>query len=410
MAVYYGVIDLSKNELRNAAIHNLPAAPSAPVKGQVYFDTTTNVLYWWNGAVWVAAQASAPATTVTTQAIGDAPVVGVGPNFAREDHKHGMPAFGAITTETTFGTASGNGVAATLARSDHTHGNPVHDATAHATIPLSALAAATGPVNIGSQRLVNVADPVSATDGANKQYVDNAIAGLSWKDSVRCASTGNLGLTGLAAVDGVTPSANDRVLVKNQTTPAQNGIYLAQSGAWTRALDADAANELEGMAVFVNEGTVNADTSWVCTANAPITVGTTALPFSQFQGSGTYNAGAGLVQNANAFDVVAGDTSLTVSADAVIVNTAVIATRAYVDTAVTGVTKKFAAALTGTIAYATGEVVTHNLNTRDVDVSVVNGNSPWAAIGVDWEATSLNTVTIRYNPNIGAGYRAVVIG
>jgi phage-related tail fiber protein len=240
--------------------------------------------------------------------------------------------------------------------------------------------------------------------------VDNAIAGLSWKDSVRCASTANLGLTGLAAVDGVTPAANDRVLVKNQSAPAQNGIYLAQSGAWTRALDADAANELEGMAVFVNEGTTNADTSWVCTANAPITVGTTLLPFSQFQGSGTYNAGAGLVQNANAFDVVAGDTSLTVSADAVIVNTTVIATRTYVDTAVTGLTKKFAAALTGTVAYATGEVVTHNLNTRDVHVMVVNGNSPWAAIEVDWEATTVNTVTIRYNPNIGAGYRAVVIG
>lgn len=410
MAVYYGAIDLSKNELRNAAIHNLPAAPSAPVKGQVYYDTTTNVMYWHNGTTWIAAQASAPSDTVTTAAIGDAAVPGVSMLYARGDHKHGMPAFGPITTETTFGTTSGNGAASTLARSDHTHGNPVHDATAHATIPLSAFAAATGSVNVGSQRLINVADPVSATDGANKQYVDNAIAGLSWKDSVRIASTANLGLTGLAAIDGVTPIAGDRILVKNQTTPAANGIYVAAAGAWTRSTDADAANEVEGLAVFVNEGTTQADTSWTCTANAPITLNTTALPFTQFQGAGTYNAGAGLLQTGNAFDVVAGDTSLTVAADSVIVNTGIIASRTYVDTAMVGVTKKFSQALTGTVAYATGEVVTHNLNTRDVHVMVLNGATPYAAVAVDWEATTVNTVTIRYNPNLGAGYRAVVVG
>jgi hypothetical protein len=104
---------------------------------------------------------------------------------------------------------------------------------------------------------------------------------------------------------------------------------------------------------------------------------------------------------------VAGDTSLTVAADSIVVNTAVIATVAALNSAVAGVVKKFAAGLTGT---ASPETVTHNLNTRDVQVTVLNGASPYTAVEVDWDATTVNTVTIRYNPNLGAGYRAVVVG
>src|SRR5262252_8132641 len=137
MPTIYGPLDIVKNELRNAVVQNLGTAPAAPVKGLLYFDTTANVLYWYNGTAWVAAQSGAslpPATTVTTQAIGDAPVVGAGTNYAREDHKHGMPAFGTVTAQTSFGAAASNGAAVTVPRSDHVHGTPVHDAAAHTAL------------------------------------------------------------------------------------------------------------------------------------------------------------------------------------------------------------------------------------------------------------------------------------
>jgi hypothetical protein len=409
MPTVYGAVDLVKNELRNAVMQNLGTAPAAPVKGLMYFNSADNTFYWYDGTQWIAAKAAAgaiPSDTVTTAAIGDAPVPGASTLFSRGDHKHGMPAFAAVTVEQTFGSASTNGASTSLARADHAHGNPVHDAAAHATISLSALAVPTADVSLGGFKLTNLATPIAGTDATNKTYVDGAINGLSWKDTVRVATTANITLSGNQAIDGVTTVTNDRVLVKNQSTATQNGIYIAATAGWTRATDADSEAELLNAAVFVSEGTTNADTAWVMTTNAPITLGGTAITWAQFGAGAVSTAGNGLTLTANTFDVGAG-TGITVAADTVAVDQTVIASRSYVDTAVTGVTKKFAAALTGT---ASPETVTHNLNTRDVHVQVLNGATPYTAVDVDWDATTVNAVTIRYNPNLGAGYRAVVIG
>jgi hypothetical protein len=409
MPTIYGPLDIVKNELRNAVMQNLGSAPASPVKGLMYFNSADNTLYWYDGTQWIAAKAAAgaiPAATVTTQAIGDAPVVGVGTNYAREDHKHGMPAFGAVTAQTTFGAASATGSAVTVPHADHTHGTPTHLNADHAAINLSALAPPTADTSMGGFKLINVGAPVAGTDAANKTYVDAAINGLSWKDNVRLASTANLNLMALTAIDGVTPAVGDRILAKNQTTPSENGIYIAATSGWSRSPDATAGTDILQAAVFVSEGTTQADTAWVMTTNAPITIGTTPLTWAQFGAGAVYSAGNGLTLTANQFAVGAG-TGIVVSAGTTAVDTTVIATQSYVTTAIAGMAKKFAAVLTGT---ASPEVITHNLNTRDVQVTVLNGASPYTAVQVDWDATTVNTVTVRYNPNLGAGYRVVVTG
>ena len=411
MPTFYGAVDLAKNELRNAVIQNLGSAPASPIKGQMYFDSTANILYWYSGTQWVAAQGGAgavPSDTVTTAAIGDAGVPGSSTLYSRGDHKHGMPAFGAITLENVFGTTKGDGSALTIARSDHTHGNPTHDAAAHSTIPLTALAVPTTSLNLNNQKIINQLDPTNPQDGATKNYVDLTTQGLDAKQSVKAASAGtNLTLSGTQTVDGIALVAGDRCLVKDQTTQSANGIYVVAAGAWARSTDMDAWAEVPSAYTWVEQGTVNADTGWVCTADQGGTLGTTNITWTQFSGSGAISAGAGLTKTGSTIDLVAGDTSLTVAADSVIVNSSVMATVAALNAAVAGMAKKFAAALTGT---ASPEVVTHNLNTRDVQVTVLNGASPYTAVEVDWDATTVNTVTIRYNPNLGSGYRAVVVG
>lgn len=143
------------------------------------------------------------------------------------------------------------------------------------------------------------ADPVNALDAATKQYVDNLAAGLEVKTSVRAATTANITLSGAQTIDGVAVVAGDRVLVKNQTTTSQNGIYIVAAGAWTRAADADAWAELISAFVFVESGTTNADTGWVCTVDQGGTLGTTAIAWTQFAGAGTVTAGAGITVSGN---------------------------------------------------------------------------------------------------------------
>lgn len=137
------------------------------------------------------------------------------------------------------------------------------------------------------------ADPTAALHSATKQYVDNVATGLDPKASCRVATTANITLSGLQTIDGVTLVANNRVLVKNQTTTSQNGIYLAASGAWSRSLDADTADELNDAFVFIREGTVNTNTGWVVTSDI-VTLGTDPVTWAQFSGPGTVTAGTGI--------------------------------------------------------------------------------------------------------------------
>lgn len=177
-------------------------------------------------------------------------------------------------------------------------------------------------LNLSNQRITNLADPSSATDAATRQYVDAVARGLSWKQSVRAATTtaGTLASSfeDGDVVDGVTLATGDRILIKDQAAGAENGLYIvAASGAPTRAADMPAASDGKGVAVTVTSGTVNADRVYIQTADTA-TVGTDALTWSQLGGGGTsYTAGDGLSESpAGTFNVATG-TGLEISSDAV---------------------------------------------------------------------------------------------
>jgi hypothetical protein len=183
---------------------------------------------------------------------------------------------------------------------------------------LDQMAAPTSAVSMNSQKLTNVATPTDANDAANKAYVDAARSGLDVKQSVRAATTANITLSGEQTIDGVSVAAGDRVLVKNQSTGSENGIYVCAAGAWSRATDADVDAEVTpGLFTFVEEGTVAADSGWVLTTNGAITVGTTSLAFAQFSGTGSITAGNGLTKTGSTLDVVGTANRITVAADSI---------------------------------------------------------------------------------------------
>ena len=278
-------------------------------------------------------------------------------------------------------------------------------------------------LDLQNQRIQALADPSSATDAATKQYVDALIAGLSWKNEVRVATTTNGALATAYengdTVDGVTLATGDRILLKDQTTQSENGIYVvAASGAPTRATDADSTAELNNAAVYVTSGTVNAGRQYTQTTQNP-TVGSSNIVWAQVTtGGSTYTAGNGLSESpAGTFNVdtgTASSTGLEISTDQVRIAAAaagngltggggsalavgagtgitVAADAVSVDTSV--VARKFSASIGN--GSATSIAVTHNLGTKDVVVEF-RLNADDSMVITDWVATDTNTVTASF--------------
>ena len=169
--------------------------------------------------------------------------------------------------------------------------------------PIGSITPSTGVfTNIGTTTGTISTTPSANTDIANKFYVDTVAQGLGPKAACAVATTTSITLSGLQSIDSYTTVAGDRVLVKNQGTSSQNGIYIASASAWTRSTDMDVWSEVPGAyTVILNGGQAN--TGWVCTATAAGTINVTAMPWVQFSGTNTYFAGTGLTLASNTFSI-----------------------------------------------------------------------------------------------------------
>ena len=161
---------------------------------------------------------------------------------------------------------------------------------------LDQMASATNPIS-------GVA-PTADSHLCTKAYTDGVAQGLDVKDSCKVATTANITLSGAKTIDGVSVSADERVLVKDQSTSSENGIYLCKSGSWARADDMAASSDAAGAFTFIEQGSANADIGFVCTSNkGSAVVGTNNLAFSTFSSSGNVTAGDGLDKSGNELSV-----------------------------------------------------------------------------------------------------------
>jgi hypothetical protein len=154
-----------------------------------------------------------------------------------------------------------------------------------------------------SATITGLASPTNDSDAATKGYVDALAQGIDAKASVVAATTANITLSGAQTIDGISIVAGDRVLVKDQSTASANGIYLCATGSWTRTTDADTYAELVAAFTFVEKGTTNADSGFICTIDAGGTLGSTSITWAQFSGAGQITAGDGLTKTGNTLNV-----------------------------------------------------------------------------------------------------------
>jgi len=457
-------LNLNKNELLNARIQNLANDPSSPVLGQIYFNTSANELRVYNGTEFEAVgingvTASAAeinildGATITTTELNylDGVTANVQTQLSELAPKANPVFTGdvSLVSNLIFEGSSADSSELTVTATNPTADRTITLPDASGTVILGSntvndLTAPASSFSMNSQKIVSLADPVDPQDAATKAYVDAARSGLDVKASVRVATTASITLSGEQTIDGVSVVAGNRVLVKNQGTGSENGIYVASADGWSRADDANSNAEVTaGMFTFIEEGTANADSGWVLTNNGTITLGSTALTFAQFSGAGQITAGDGLTKTGNTINAVGTSDRITVNADSIdiastyagqntIVTVGTVTTGTWQGTDVgvayggTGASDAAGAktnlgfmtrvAANNTLLVPSSGIVTwavtHNLGTQDVTVQVYDLSTS-AQVEVDVVRTSTSVVTLSWvaAENVPAdNYRVVVIG
>lgn len=174
----------------------------------------------------------------------------------------------------------------------------------------------TGAIAMSNTKITGLATPTADQDAATKAYVDSVAQGLDAKASCRASTTANITLSGAQTIDGVAIIAGDRVLVQNQSSASQNGIYVAAAGAWARSSDANTWDSLVAAYTFIEQGTVNGNNGYICTIAPGGTLGTTPVTWAQFSGAGQITAGTGMSKTGNTLNVnTASSSRIVVGAD-----------------------------------------------------------------------------------------------
>lgn len=249
--------------------------PASPVNGDLRYNTTTQTFEGYANGVWGAIVSGSGVTSVGTgTGLTGGPITSTGT----------ISIANTGVTATSYGSSASVPVIAVNAQGQ---------ITSAVSTTIDAITLTTGSITT---------TPVNSNDIVNKSYVDSIAQGLSVKAPVLCATTTSITLSGEQTIDGITTSAS-RVLVKNQATSSQNGIYISSSGAWSRSSDANTWNQLVSAFVFVEKGTTQADTGWTCTVDPGGTLGVTAVTWVQFSGAGTYTAGTGLTLTGSQFSI-----------------------------------------------------------------------------------------------------------
>lgn len=346
---YLDNVDLKQNQLLNVVVQVLATAPASPFAGQLYYSSTQNSLMQYNGSAWVVLDAT-KATNIPVSAL--------------------------ISAQLT---------------------------SAIEAVSLSSMAVPAANVNLNNHNITNLADPIANTDAATKAYVlstsQAAAAGLDVKDAVNAATTTNIALSGLQTVDGVSLTGGQRVLVKNQSNAALNGIYIANSSGWNLASDSITGELTTGALVLSVGGSTQAGTQWYLTTSDPITVGTTNQTWTQFGAGGTYTASAsgGLQLIGSAFSV------LLPAASGLIADS----TGLHVNNSIYG--RKYTANVGD--GSSTTINLTHGLGTQDVIVQLRNNASPYDVQYATVECTNTSTVTLIFSTAPASNaLHAIVIG
>lgn len=501
-------IDLNKNELQNAVIQVLASAPSSPVEGQVYYDSGNQAIglrlssswtYLGNGTGTVTSiNLTAPAAGIT---VSGGPITTSGSiTLSLADDLAALEALStsgvAVRTGTstwTTRTIAGTSNRITVTNGDGVSGAPTIDISSsyvgQATITtlgtiatgtwqgtsiaatylpsLDGITVAANDVNLNSHKITNLSTPTASTDAANKAYVDSVAQGLDPKPGASVATTAALpactysnGASGVGAtltgnsngaltVDSYAVAAGDIVLVKNQASGLQNGLYdVTQAGSGgtpfilTRNTSMDTTGEFRSAYIVVEDaGSTNANSFWICTNSANPTVGTDTITFSQLNGATQLIAGTGITISGNTISINAawtGQTAITTlgtittgtwnGTTIAVANGGTGQTTAALARGTSGIGAGTAAAngtnttcasrgiarvcdgvLTGTGA-ATSFAFTHNLGTKSVLVQVRDSSDN--AVMVDWVATSTNVVTLTFAVAVGNGttYNVVIVG